>query len=219
MKRGFLNQKGSRGRRGVKEKSLNKNPMNTSLDIGVSTESDDTMNEETPVGVASAVKEGVIPSVGDMMVEKENVCSLEDTTVPESFPTLTTPITITIGNAPGKSLYANITGKPSGKKVNVHTLFTPGGFFFGKKVAYPVVAKYASNTWGKYGLVCSMFSSSTGLFSFQFSSIYGLDAMLENGQWFIGNNLFILKKWHQDENLLKEDVSIVPVWVKLYGVP
>ncbi|GJT71382.1 retrovirus-related pol polyprotein from transposon TNT 1-94 [Tanacetum coccineum] len=199
MKRGFLNQKGSRGGRGVKEKSLNRNPMNTSLDIGVSTESDDTMNEETSVGVASAVK--------------------EDTTVPESFPTLTTPITITIGNAPGKSLYANITSKPSGKKVNVHTLFTPGGFFFGKKVAYPVVAKYASNTWGKYGLVCSMFSSSTGLFSFQFSSIDGLDAMLENGPWFIGNNLLILKKWHQDENLLKEDASNVPVWVKLYGVP
>ncbi|GJY64848.1 putative ribonuclease H-like domain-containing protein [Tanacetum coccineum] len=33
------------------------------------------------------------------------------------------------------------------------------------------------------------------------------------------NNLLILKKWHPDENLLKKDVSIVPVWVKLYGVP
>nr|GFB42251.1 hypothetical protein [Tanacetum cinerariifolium] len=47
----------------------------------------------------------------------------------------------------------------------------------------------------------------------------GLDAMLENGPWFIRNNPFILKKWHQDENLLKEDVSIVPVWIKLHGVP
>ncbi|GKA22891.1 zinc finger, CCHC-type containing protein, partial [Tanacetum coccineum] len=26
-------------------------------------------------------------------------------------------------------------------------------------------------------------------------------------------------KWHPDENLLKEDVSTVPVWVKLYDVP
>nr|GFA99588.1 hypothetical protein [Tanacetum cinerariifolium] len=26
-------------------------------------------------------------------------------------------------------------------------------------------------------------------------------------------------KWHPDKNLLKEDVSIVPVWVKLHGVP
>ncbi|GJW84277.1 putative reverse transcriptase domain-containing protein [Tanacetum coccineum] len=72
---------------------------------------------------------------------------------------------------------------------------------------------------GKYGLVCSMFNSSARLFSFQFSSVDGLDAMLENGPWFIWNNLLILKKWHPDENLLKEDVSNVPVWVKLYGVP
>nr|GEV24608.1 hypothetical protein [Tanacetum cinerariifolium] len=50
-------------------------------------------------------------------------------------------------------------------------------------------------------------------------SMDGLDAMLENGPWFIRNNPLILKKWHPNENLLKEDVSTVLVWVKLYGVP
>ncbi|GJU86580.1 zinc finger, CCHC-type containing protein [Tanacetum coccineum] len=244
MERGFLSQKGSRGGRGVKEKSLNKNSMNTSLGIGVSKEFDDTMNEDTPVGVASTIKEGVTPSVVDMMVEKEKICSLEDTTDSESFPTLTMPVTNTADNAPSKSSYANITSKPSGKKVNVHTLFTPGcnridvvvsvdsiraiskrfantayGFFLGKKVAYPVVANYVRNTWGKYGFVRSMFSSSIGLFSFQFSFIDGLDVMLENGPWFIQNNPLILMKWHPDENLLKKDVSTIPVWVKLHGVP
>ncbi|GKD82510.1 zinc finger, CCHC-type containing protein [Tanacetum coccineum] len=64
-----------------------------------------------------------------------------------------------------------------------------------------------------------MLSSSTGLFSFQFSSIDGLYTMLENGPWFILNNPLILKKWHPDENLLNEDVSTIPVWVKLHGVP
>nr|GEY29323.1 hypothetical protein [Tanacetum cinerariifolium] len=90
--------------------------------------------------------------------------------------------------------------------------------FFGKKVAYPVVANYVRNTWGKYGLTGSMFSSSTELFSFQFSSMDGLDAMLENGPWFIQNNPLNLKKWHPNENLLKEDVSIVSVWVKVHSV-
>ncbi|GJT98799.1 beta-caryophyllene synthase [Tanacetum coccineum] len=33
------------------------------------------------------------------------------------------------------------------------------------------------------------------------------------------NNPLILKKWHPDENLLKEDVSTIPVWVKLHDVP
>ncbi|GJR27162.1 hypothetical protein Tco_1103394 [Tanacetum coccineum] len=143
MKHGFLSQKGSGGGRGVKEK----------------------------IGVASAIQECVIPSVADMMVEKEKQSSLDDTTVIGSFPPLSTLGATTIGNAPGKSSYANITGKLSGKKVNAHTLFTPRGngidvvvlvdsiraisgrfanttygFFLGKKVAYPIVANYVMNT-------------------------------------------------------------------------
>ncbi|GKD39197.1 putative reverse transcriptase domain-containing protein, partial [Tanacetum coccineum] len=140
-------------------------------------------------------------------------------TVLGSFPPLSTPVTTTAGNAPGKSSCANVTGKPSGKKLNIRTLFTPGGNGIDVHVAYPVVANYVRNTWGKYGLVRSMFSSSTRSFSFQFSSMGGLDAMLENDPWFNRNNPLILKKWHPDENLLKEDVSTVSVWVKLYGVP
>ncbi|GKD80642.1 hypothetical protein Tco_1347481, partial [Tanacetum coccineum] len=215
----------------------------TNTGIGLSMASDGTRNEVGPVGDTSTVIEGVTPSMIDMTVEKDKLSSLEDTTVLGSFPPLSTQVT-SAGNAPGKSSYTNITGKPSGKKVNVRTFFTPGGngidvvvpvdsisaiserfankaygFFLGKKVAYPVVANYVRNTWGKFGLIRSMFSSSTRLFSFQFSSMDELDDMLENDPWFIRNNLLILKKWHPNENLLKEDVSIVPVWVKLYGVP
>nr|GEU78099.1 retrovirus-related Pol polyprotein from transposon TNT 1-94 [Tanacetum cinerariifolium] len=55
---------------------------------------------------------------------------------------------------------------------------TTYSFLLGKRVAYSVVANYVRNTYGKYGLVRSMFSSSFGLCSFQFSSNNGLDAML-----------------------------------------
>ncbi|GKB09846.1 hypothetical protein Tco_0843769 [Tanacetum coccineum] len=54
------------------------------------------------------------------------------------------------------------------------------GFFLGKRVAYPVVANYVRNTWGKHGLVKSMHNSSTGLFFLQFNSMDGSDSMLEN---------------------------------------
>nr|GEY87137.1 hypothetical protein [Tanacetum cinerariifolium] len=244
MKRGFLRQKGSGEGRGVNEKDLNMNKMISASCIGVSMDSEDTLNDVSSIGVASAVREGVTPFMVDITVEMGKQNSLDDTTVPGSFPPLSTLVSTTAGNAPGKSSYANIIGKTSGKKVNVCTLFTPRGngidvvvpidsiwaisecfantsydFFLGKKVAYPVVANYVKNTWGKYGLVRSMFSSSIGLFSFQFSSMDGLDAMLENGPWFIKNNPLILKKWHPNENLLKEDVSTVPVRVKLHGVP
>nr|GFA72950.1 RNA-directed DNA polymerase, eukaryota [Tanacetum cinerariifolium] len=38
---------------------------------------------------------------------------------------------------------------------------TAYGFFLGKRVAYPIVATYVRNTWGKYGRVKSMLNSST----------------------------------------------------------
>nr|GEX96387.1 hypothetical protein [Tanacetum cinerariifolium] len=69
------------------------NKMNTTSCIGLSMESNVTVNEDTSVVLASAVKEG----------------------------------TTTAGNASGKSSYANVTGKPSGKKLNFRTLFTPEG--------------------------------------------------------------------------------------------
>nr|GEU91897.1 ribonuclease H-like domain-containing protein [Tanacetum cinerariifolium] len=169
---------------GIKEKSLNMNKTNTG--IGLSTAFDGPRKED-------------------------KLSSLEDTTVLESFPPSTTPVTTMASNAPGKSSYANITGKPSGKKVNVRTLFTPEGngidvavsvdyiraiserftniaygFFLEKKVAYPVVANYVRNTWGKYRPIRLMFNLSTGLLSFQFSSIDGLNTMFENGPWLSG---------------------------------
>ncbi|GKF05009.1 putative ribonuclease H-like domain-containing protein, partial [Tanacetum coccineum] len=61
---------------------------------------------------------------------------------------------------------------------------TAYGFFLGKRMAYPVVANYVRNTWCKYGLVKSTLNSSTRLFFFQFSSMDGLDSILENGPWF-----------------------------------
>nr|GEU69170.1 retrovirus-related Pol polyprotein from transposon TNT 1-94 [Tanacetum cinerariifolium] len=174
----FLSQKGSRVGRGLKEKDLNKNKINTSSGTSLSMKLDDTINDDTPVAVAAAAT--------------EKLSSLEDTTVLGSFLPLPTQVTTSAGNASGKSSYANITSKTSGKKVNVRTLFTPEGngidvvipvdsiraiterfaniaygWFFGKKVAYHVIVNYVRNTWGKYGLVRSKFCTSTRIFSFQ----------------------------------------------------
>ncbi|GJV48159.1 zinc finger, CCHC-type containing protein [Tanacetum coccineum] len=95
--------------------------------------------------------------------------------------------------------YANVTSEPSRKSVNFCTLITLAGN--GVDVVVPVESIRAIsewNTWGKYGLVKSILNSSTELFSFQFSSMDGLDRMLENGPWFIRSNPLILKKWNPD---------------------
>ncbi|GJX23083.1 retrotransposon protein, putative, ty1-copia subclass [Tanacetum coccineum] len=101
------------------------------------------------------------------------------------------PVTTTASNDPWGNGIDVVVPVDSIRAISERFANTAYGFFFGKKVAYPVVANYFMDR---------------------------LDAMLENGPWFIGNNPLILKKWHPNENLLKEDVSTVPVWVKLHGV-
>ncbi|GJR37807.1 reverse transcriptase domain-containing protein [Tanacetum coccineum] len=123
------------------------------------------------------------------------------------------------GNTPGGNEVDVVVPVESIRAISDRFANMAYGFFSGKRVAYPVVANYVRNTWVKYGLVRLMLNSSTGILSFQFSSMDGLDAMLENGSWFIHNNPLILKKWNPDVNLLKEDVVNVLVWVKLHGVP
>ncbi|GJU08844.1 cytokinin dehydrogenase 3-like protein [Tanacetum coccineum] len=124
------------------------------------------------------VREGVTPSVVDMTIEIGKQNSLDNNTVPEYFPQLSTPVTTTAGNTHGKSSYANINDKPSGKKVNVRTLFTPGGNGIDVVVLVDSIRaiseSFANTAYGFFG--------------------------------------------EEDENLLKEDVSTVSVWVKLHGV-
>ncbi|GKD56487.1 putative reverse transcriptase domain-containing protein [Tanacetum coccineum] len=156
----------------------------------------------------NAAKEVVSPSVVEETMAKEKQSSLVDTTL-GSFPPLPTQGTTMASN----TLVVSVEFV---RAISERFANTAYGFFLGKRVAYPVVANYVRNTWGKYRLVQSMFSSSTRLFSFQFSSMDGLDVMLEIGLWFIRNNTLILKKWHPDENLMKEDVGTIPVWVKLH---
>ncbi|GJW43821.1 reverse transcriptase domain-containing protein [Tanacetum coccineum] len=179
------------------------------------------------VTVEPVVKGKLSTSVDTGIANGENTCL-------RSYPHLPTQGSTPAGNTPCMSSYANVTCEPSRKALNFRALFTSRAngvyvvvpvesiravserfantaysFFLGKRVAYPIVANYVRNTWGKYGRVKSMLNSSTGLFSFQFSSIDGLNEMHENGPWFIHKHPLILKNWNLDVNLLKEDVRNV----------
>ncbi|GJZ90143.1 retrotransposon protein, putative, ty1-copia subclass [Tanacetum coccineum] len=189
------------------------------------------------VTVEPVVKGKLSTSVDTGIANGENTCL-------RSYLHLPTQGSTPASNTPCMSSYANVTYEPSRKALNFRALYTSGAngvyvvvpvesiravserfantaysFFLGKRVAYPVVANYVRNTWGKYGRVKSMLNSSTGLFSFQFSTIDGLNEMHENGPWFIQKHPLILKNWNPNVNLLKEDVGNVSVWVKLHGVP
>ncbi|GJX15532.1 putative reverse transcriptase domain-containing protein [Tanacetum coccineum] len=48
----------------------------------------------------------------------------------------------------------------------------------------------------------------------------GLDAVLEGGSsWMIRNSPIILKKWSVNTSLQKEEMTCIPIWVKLHDVP
>ncbi|GJX53882.1 zinc knuckle CX2CX4HX4C containing protein [Tanacetum coccineum] len=96
-----------------------------------------------------------------------------------------------------------------------HTLY---GYFIGKRMAFSVVEYYARNNWAKHGLKRIMMNSK-GLFFFNFDSRAGLEAVLEGGPWLIRKSLIILKKWSMDTRLLKEELTRIPIWVKLHDVP
>ncbi|GKA80496.1 hypothetical protein Tco_0787188 [Tanacetum coccineum] len=121
MERGFLSQKGSEVGRGVKENGSNSSYLKVVNDGVVPSVNVDYGN--TRVEIKWQASFGPF----DRYMEKEKLYSLEDTTVLGSFPPLPTHVTNLAGNAPGKSSYANVTGKPRGKKFNIRTFFTSRG--------------------------------------------------------------------------------------------
>ncbi|GJX25550.1 retrovirus-related pol polyprotein from transposon TNT 1-94 [Tanacetum coccineum] len=102
----------------------------------------------------------------------------------ESFPTVYeahgthSPASVNEENMNDVDTKVGSTPMESIRAISERFANTAYGFFLGKWVAYPVVANYVRNTWGKYELVKSMLNSSTEIFSFQFNYIDGLDAVL-----------------------------------------
>ncbi|GJX66474.1 reverse transcriptase domain-containing protein [Tanacetum coccineum] len=147
-----------------------------------------------------AVKDTVVVSLYVVEEPVDNTMNTEDVNVGQ------TPTSPNVNPKPGTS-YANLlTTGSSRKDRNFLTLFIPGGtelmWLF---------------RWSLLELL--VHALLIRIFSYQFSSMDSLDAMLENGPWFIRNNPLTLKKWNSNVNILKEDVGNVTVWVKLHGVP
>ncbi|GKF03817.1 zinc knuckle CX2CX4HX4C containing protein, partial [Tanacetum coccineum] len=103
------------------------------------------------------------------------------------------------------------------KKVSTRFEHALYGYFIGKRMVFPVVEYYVRNNWAKYGLKRIMMNSK-GFFFFKFDSWDGLEAVLEGGPWLIRKSLIILKKWSMDTRLLKEELTRIPIWVKLHDV-
>ena len=92
------------------------------------------------------------------------------------------------------------------------------GYFLGKAIAFPIVQNYVTNTWKKFG-VQKIMKNEAGVFLFKFSSKDGLEQVLQQGPWLIRHSPLILRKWSLNVPLTKNEVTTIPVWVKLHNVP
>ncbi|GKF69511.1 hypothetical protein Tco_0202568, partial [Tanacetum coccineum] len=92
------------------------------------------------------------------------------------------------------------------------------GFFVGKSVAFPLVQNYVKNTWGKYGFQ-KVISDDDGVFYFKFTSVTGMEQIMEKGPWMIRNQPLLLNKWTPNLALSKDEVKKVPIWVKIHKIP
>ncbi|GJS25114.1 phospholipase-like protein [Tanacetum coccineum] len=164
-------------------------------------------------------KSGAIPStkpVKDTVVVSSSIVEepIDATVNTEDVNVRQTPTSPNVNPKPGTSYPNLFTNGPSRKATNYGTLFTSGengvDMIVSVESIRAISARFANTVYG--------FCLGKHV-AYPFSSMDGLDAMLENGPWFIRNNPLILKKWNPDVNLLKEDVGNVLVWVKLHGVP
>ncbi|KAJ0615176.1 hypothetical protein HanIR_Chr02g0071041 [Helianthus annuus] len=58
-----------------------------------------------------------------------------------------------------------------------------------------------------------------GFFFFKFQTKEGMDKLLEEGPWMIRNVPIILKEWSPSVTVEKEDITSIPMWVKMHDVP
>nr|GFD32348.1 hypothetical protein [Tanacetum cinerariifolium] len=57
-----------------------------------------------------------------------------------------------------------------------------------------------------------------GFLFIKFSSSVGLEGVLEHGLWLIHSVPLILRKWIPTAELSQDELTSVPVWVKINGV-
>ncbi|GJS34385.1 zinc knuckle CX2CX4HX4C containing protein [Tanacetum coccineum] len=91
------------------------------------------------------------------------------------------------------------------------------GYFISKRLAFPIVENYVKNAWEKYGIERVMLQN--GFFFFQFATKEGMERVLENEPWLIRLVPIILNIWTPNARLKKDEITTVPIWVKLHNVP
>ncbi|KAM3308578.1 hypothetical protein P3S67_010322 [Capsicum chacoense] len=90
-------------------------------------------------------------------------------------------------------------------------------YVLGAHPPFSVLNSYIQRKWGKHG-VSKVSMLKNGITLVKFDSQTGMNEVLREGIYHFDNKPLIVKAWHEDMEFTKDELYIVPIWVKLPGL-
>ncbi|KAL0910776.1 hypothetical protein M5K25_018861 [Dendrobium thyrsiflorum] len=92
------------------------------------------------------------------------------------------------------------------------------GYSVGRRPFYEALQEAIKKTWTIRGSV-QILSLSDGFFLFKFSCVEDYESIWSRGVWFILGRPFILQQWHPKFKPKREQLTSVPIWIKIHDLP
>lgn len=90
-------------------------------------------------------------------------------------------------------------------------------YFVDKKSSIQALVNKMQEMWSSYGLK-DIKTTKEGFILFQFSSLEGIEGVINRGPWTILGQVLFLKKWKRDFDFCKEQFKSYPIWIKYFGI-
>ncbi|XP_074315744.1 uncharacterized protein LOC141651956 [Silene latifolia] len=91
-------------------------------------------------------------------------------------------------------------------------------YILGTNPPMEVVEDYVYQAWSEFGIDRVSFMEND-VFLVRFTKPAGMSSLLNAGYYFFDNKPIVIKPWSVDVDLVKEKIDMVPVWVRLTGIP
>ncbi|XP_074277998.1 uncharacterized protein LOC141601604 [Silene latifolia] len=91
-------------------------------------------------------------------------------------------------------------------------------YILGANPPWEVVEGYVYRVWSQFDIYRVSFMDN-GVFLVRFKTLAKKQALLESGYYLFDNKPIIIKSWESELDLVKGKVDIVPIWIRLYGIP
>ncbi|KAL0917549.1 hypothetical protein M5K25_012616 [Dendrobium thyrsiflorum] len=92
------------------------------------------------------------------------------------------------------------------------------GYSVGRRPFYEALLKAIRNTWTLKGSF-QLLSLSEGFFLLRFTSMEDYEMAWSKGVWFFLGKPFLLQKWSPKFRPKRENLTSVPIWVKIHDLP